>query len=108
MGAGKMARDGDDRLKSITLLAAQTDFTEAGELTLFINESQVAFLEDMMWERGVLDTTQMAGGFQLFGSKHLIWSRITPDSPVGERAPPGGPMAWHCPPTRPPHPRPSA
>jgi polyhydroxyalkanoate synthase len=39
IAAATMAREGDDRLKSVTLLAAQTDFTEAGELTLFINES---------------------------------------------------------------------
>jgi polyhydroxyalkanoate synthase len=79
IAAATMARDGDDRLKSITLLAAQTDFTEAGELTLFINESQVTFLEDMMRERGVLETTQMAGAFQLLRSNDLIWSRVAHD-----------------------------
>ncbi|MGX4803260.1 PHA/PHB synthase family protein [Bradyrhizobium guangdongense] len=103
IAAAAMARDGDDRLGTITLLAAQTDFTEAGELTLFINESQVTFLEDVMWQRGYLDTAQMAGAFALLRSNDLIWSRLSRDYLMGEASAPSDLMAWNADATRLPY-----
>jgi polyhydroxyalkanoate synthase len=103
IAAAAMARAGDDRLASLTLLAAQTDFTEPGELALFIDPSQMHFLESMMWNRGYLSADQMASAFQLLRSNDLIWSRLVHDYLIGERRPMTDLMAWNADSTRMPY-----
>ncbi len=103
IAAAAMARDNDTRLKSLTLLAAQVDFTQAGELTLFINDSQLAYLDDMMWDKGYLDTKQMAGAFQLLRSNDLVWSRVIHDYLMGGRSEMNDLMAWNADATRMPY-----
>ena len=100
IAAAAMARDRNDRLQSLTLFAAQTDFTEAGELTLFINESQVTFLEELMRSQGFLDASQMTAAFQLLRSNDLIWSKMVRDYLMGERDTMTDLMAWNADTTR--------
>jgi polyhydroxyalkanoate synthase len=100
IAAAAMERDGDERLASMTLFTAQTDFTEAGELGLFIDESEVSLLEAQMAETGYLTAGQMAGAFQMLRSYDLMWSRMVGEYLMGERAPTIDLMAWNADATR--------
>ena len=100
IAAAAMARDGDERLASMSLFAAQTDFSEPGELALFIDESQLNLLEAQMAETGYLKASQMAGAFQMLRSYDLLWSRLVSEYLLGERAPMNDLMAWNADTTR--------
>jgi polyhydroxyalkanoate synthase len=103
MLAASMAGHGDERLASLTLLAAEVDFTEAGELSIFIDDSQLAYLEDLTWEQGYLDGRQMSGAFTLLNSNDLIWSRIVRQYLMAEPPKLNDLAAWNVDTTRLPH-----
>lgn len=93
--AATMARDEDDRLASVTLMATQVDFAEAGELLLFVDESQVAFVEDLMWEQGYLDRPQMTRTFASIRAEDLIYSRAVSRYFLGKDDLPNDIMVWN-------------
>ena len=107
IGAAALARPGRiegadalPELASVTLLAAETDFSEPGEMGVLIDESQVAMLEDMMAERGYLSGAQMAGSFAYLHSRELVWSQRLRAFWLGEPNQPNDLMAWNADTTR--------
>jgi polyhydroxyalkanoate synthase len=100
IAAAAMARDGDHRLASITLLAAQTDFTEPGDLKLFINDTELAWLDALMAARGGLDGGRMAAAFQMLRAEELVWHPFVHRYLLGETDHPNDLMAWNADQTR--------
>ena len=88
------------KLASVSLLAAQTDFSEPGELGLFIDDSELALLDALMWDQGYLDGDQMAASFQLLHARDLVWSRMMREYLMGERTAPNDLMSWNADSTR--------
>ncbi|MDE1173926.1 MAG: class I poly(R)-hydroxyalkanoic acid synthase [Parvibaculaceae bacterium] len=85
-----MAATGDDRIKSATFFAAQADFTEAGELKVFIDEDQIAAVEHQMESTGgLLEGSAMASTFNMLRSNDLVWSYVVNNYLLGRE-----PMAF--------------
>jgi polyhydroxyalkanoate synthase len=107
IGAAAMARPGGvegqaalPALVSLTLLAAEVDFAEPGEMGVLIDEEQVAWLEDQMAERGYLTGAQMGGSFAYLHARELVWLRELRRGWLGEPETPNDLMAWNADVTR--------
>jgi len=96
IAAAAMARDGDDQFASLSLFAAQTDFTDVGELQLFITENQLDVLSDITQAQGYLDSAQIGGAFQVPGSHDLVWNGAIREYLLGEHDAPRDLLAWNA------------
>jgi polyhydroxyalkanoate synthase len=100
IAAAIYAAEGDQRLASKTLLAAQQDFSEPGELSVFISPSQLDMLESVMQRTGVLKSEHMGAAFALLRSRDLLWTPAVDTYLRGKRASPNDLMAWNADGTR--------
>jgi len=87
-------------LASLTLLAAETDFSEPGELGVLVDEAQVDMLEAMMAAQGFLTGQQMAASFQYLHSRDLVWANRTRTLLLGKPPFTNDLMSWNADVTR--------
>ena len=95
-----MAAKGDDRIKSATYFTTMTDFSEPGELGVFIDESTISGLEQKMSEKGYLDGSQMAMTFNMLRANDLIWSFVVNNYLLGKDPFPFDLLYWNSDSTR--------
>ena len=95
-----MAAKGDDRIASASFLAAQVDFSEAGDLLVFIDDAQLNSLEEMMAEQGYLDGSRMAAVFNMLRPRDLIWPYVINNYLLGKKPFPFDLLFWNADSTR--------
>ena len=103
IAAAYMAREGDDRLKTMTLFAAQIDFREAGEITTFLGESTYTFLEALMSRQGYLDIDNMVDAFASLRVSDLVHGPKVQRYLLGQDRSLNDLMAWNADGTRLPY-----
>ena len=97
---GYMKARGDDRIKSATFLVTLTDFSDAGELGVFIDEEQLSTLEERMQRRGYLEGNEMATTFNMLRANDLIWSFVVNNYLLGKEPFPFDLLYWNSDATR--------
>ncbi|MDQ2981518.1 MAG: alpha/beta fold hydrolase [Actinomycetota bacterium] len=95
-----LADQGDDRVRSATLLNTLVDFGEPGQLGVFTDPETIAGLEQRMAERGYLDGAEMARTFDLLRANNLIWNYVASNWLMGEDPPAFDILAWNSDSTR--------
>ena len=95
-----MAVKGDNRIKTATFFVTMMDFTEAGELGVFIDEEQLNALEDKMNKRGYLEGSEMASTFNMLRANDLIWSFVVNNYLMGNDPFPFDLLYWNADSTR--------
>jgi polyhydroxyalkanoate synthase len=101
--AALMAREGDDRLQSMTTFASLLDFAEAGEIQAFLGESAFAFLEPMMESKGYLGIESMVGAFSSLRVTDQVYAPAVDRYLLGKAPSMNDLMAWNADGTRLPH-----
>jgi polyhydroxyalkanoate synthase len=94
------AARGDERIASATFFASQVDFTHAGDLKVFVDEEQIAALEQKMSERGFLESKSMATVFNMLRSNDLIWPYVINNYLKGKAPFPFDLLYWNSDATR--------
>lgn len=94
MLAAYLANKKRDIFETITLFAALTDFTDPGQLRIFIDDAQVTYLKDVMFAQGYLRGKQLASAFDFMQPEKLIWQKMIRDYMLGERAEGLDLIAW--------------
>ncbi|WP_299373506.1 class I poly(R)-hydroxyalkanoic acid synthase [uncultured Kiloniella sp.] len=95
-----MAEKKDKRIKSGTFFVTMTDFAEAGELRVFIDEEQMEVLEKKMSDRGYLDGAEMGTTFNMLRANDLIWSFVVNNYLRGKTPFPFDLLYWNSDTTR--------
>jgi len=90
-----MAVKKDTRIKTATYFVTMTDFEEAGELGVFIDEEQLKGLEERMGKRGFLDGREMATTFNMLRANDLIWSFVVNNYLLGQEPFPFDLLYWN-------------